>query len=56
MLTRLAEMVPHGRVLVGDMCWERRLTEAARAAFVDDIQMLVNLVAMCRESGWEVLL
>jgi cyclopropane fatty-acyl-phospholipid synthase-like methyltransferase len=55
MLTRLAEIVPHGRVLVGDMCWERPPTEAARAAFGDDIPMLADLATMCRETGWEVL-
>lgn len=56
MLARLAEIVPAGgRALVGDMCWERAPTDAARAAFGDDVPMLVDLVAMCREAGWEVL-
>ncbi|KAL2017096.1 hypothetical protein VTK56DRAFT_2619 [Thermocarpiscus australiensis] len=47
-----------GRALVGDMCWERPPTEAARAVFGDDddVPMLADLVAACRETGWEVLL
>ncbi|KAK4149168.1 SAM-dependent methyltransferase [Chaetomidium leptoderma] len=55
MLGRLAEIVPRGRVLVGDMCWERPPTEAARAIFGDDVPLLADLVGMCRETGWEVL-
>jgi SAM-dependent methyltransferase len=56
MLERLAEIVPRGRVLVGDMCWDRGLpTEAARAVCGDEVPMLVDLVGMCRETGWEVL-
>ncbi|KAL2134927.1 hypothetical protein VTI74DRAFT_10420 [Chaetomium olivicolor] len=55
MLERLAAIVPQGRVLVGDMCWERPPTEAACAVFGNEVPMLVDLVAMCRETGWEVL-
>lgn len=56
MLARLAEIVPRGgRVLVGDMCWERTPTEAAHAIFGDDVLQLADMVAMCRETGWEVL-
>lgn len=58
MLARLAELVPAGRggrVLVGEMCWEREPTEMARGMFGEEVPMLVDLVAMCRETGWEVL-
>jgi hypothetical protein len=55
MLKRLSEIVPRGRVLVGDMCWERPPTEAARAVFGDEVPMLADLAALCRETGWEVL-
>lgn len=56
MLARLAEIVPRGgRVLVGDMCWERPPSGAARAVFGDEVPMLADLVGMCRETGWEVL-
>lgn len=55
MLDRLAELVPQGRVLVGDMCWEKAPTENARAVFGYDIPMLADWAAMCRETGWEIL-
>lgn len=55
MLTRLAEVVPQGRVLVGDGCWETPPTEAAHAIFGDDILPLADLVAACGEAGWQVL-
>jgi len=46
MLARLADIVPRGgRVLLGDMCWERTApTEAARAMFGDDVLQLADLV------------
>ena len=55
MLARLANIVPRGRVLLGDMCWERTPTEAAHAIFGDDVLQLADVVAVCRETGWEVL-
>lgn len=55
MLTRLADVVPRGRVLVGDGCWETPPTEAAHAIFGDDILPLADLVAACGEAGWQVL-
>ena len=55
MLSALAEVVPHGRVLVGDGCWEREPTDAARAIFGDDVLPLADLVAACGETGWQVL-
>lgn len=55
MLSRLAEIVPSGRVLVGDMFWEKPPTEEARAMFGDEAMPLAGLVALCREAGWEVL-
>ncbi|HEX6357844.1 class I SAM-dependent methyltransferase [Actinophytocola sp.] len=55
MLARLAEIVPRGRVLVGDGCWESPPTPAAHAIFGDDILPLADLVAACRETGWQVL-
>ncbi|KFY01585.1 hypothetical protein O988_02655 [Pseudogymnoascus sp. VKM F-3808] len=55
MLQRLAEIVPKGRVLVGDTFWERQPTDIAQEMHGDDIPMLIDLVTMCRETGWEVL-
>jgi ubiquinone/menaquinone biosynthesis C-methylase UbiE len=55
MLTRLADVVPHGRVLVGDGCWESAPTPAAHAIFGDDILPLAGLVAACAATGWQVL-
>ncbi|KFX97732.1 hypothetical protein V495_00131 [Pseudogymnoascus sp. VKM F-4514 (FW-929)] len=55
MLQRLAEIVPKGRVLVGDTFWERQPTDIAREMHGDDIPMLIDLVTMCRETGWEIL-
>ena len=55
MLAALAEVVPRGKVLVGDGCWERPPTEAAHAIFGDDVLPLADLVAACGEAGWQVL-
>jgi cyclopropane fatty-acyl-phospholipid synthase-like methyltransferase len=55
MLAALAEVVPRGRVLVGDGCWERPPTEAARAIFGDELLPLADLVTACDEAGWQVL-
>ncbi|OBT75493.1 hypothetical protein VF21_04921 [Pseudogymnoascus sp. 05NY08] len=50
MLQRLAEIVPKGRVLVGDTFWERQPTDIAREMHGDDVPMLIDLVAMCQET------
>jgi SAM-dependent methyltransferase len=55
MLTRLADIVPRGRVLVGDGCWESPPTDAAHAIFGDEILSLTDLVTACGEAGWQVL-
>jgi SAM-dependent methyltransferase len=58
MLARLAELMPAGRgarVLLGDTCWEREPTDLALSMFQDEALPLADLVAVCRETGWEVL-
>lgn len=55
MLQRLAEIVPKGRVLVGDTFWERHPTDIAREIHGDGIPMLIDLVTMCQETGWKIL-
>ncbi|MFL6127018.1 SAM-dependent methyltransferase [Actinophytocola sp.] len=55
MLERLAEVVPRGRVLVGDGCWESPPTAPAHAIFSDDVLPLADLVAACGRLGWHVL-
>lgn len=55
MLSRLADIVPRGRVLVGDGCWESPPTDAAHAIFGDEVLPLVDLVTACGEAGWQVL-
>jgi cyclopropane fatty-acyl-phospholipid synthase-like methyltransferase len=55
MLARLAEVVPHGRVLVGDGCWPAPPTPAAHAIFGDDVLPLADLAAACAAAGWQVL-
>lgn len=55
MLSRLADIVPRGRVLVGDGCWESPPTPAAHAIFGDDVLPLTDLVTACGDAGWQVL-
>ncbi|KFY31907.1 hypothetical protein V493_00695 [Pseudogymnoascus sp. VKM F-4281 (FW-2241)] len=55
MLQRLAKIVPNGRVLVGDTFWERQPTDIAREIHGDNVPMLIDLVSMCRETGWEII-
>lgn len=55
MLTALAEVVPQGRVLVGDGCWTTPPTAAALDIFGDDVLPLADLVAACGETGWQLL-
>ncbi|KAH7480688.1 hypothetical protein FOMA001_g9013 [Fusarium oxysporum f. sp. matthiolae] len=55
MFDRLSKIVPKGRVLVGDMIWNRPPTNAALELFGSDILTLAELVDSSRETGWEVL-
>lgn len=55
MLSSLAEIVPSGRVLIGDGCWETTPTPAAQDIFGDDVLPLADLVTACGETGWQVL-
>ncbi len=55
MLTRLADIVPRGRVLVGDGFWATTPTRAALDIFGADTTTLPDLVAACRDAGWQVL-
>jgi cyclopropane fatty-acyl-phospholipid synthase-like methyltransferase len=55
MLEALAEVVPRGRVLVGDACWPSPPTPAALDIFGDSVLPLVDLVEACRATGWRVL-
>lgn len=55
MLMALADVVPQGRVLVGDGCWTTPPTPAAHAIFGDDVLPLADLVAACGEAGWQVM-
>ena len=55
MLEALAEVVPRGRVLVGDACWPSPPTPAALDIFGDSLLSLADLVEACRATGWRVL-
>jgi len=55
MLARLAEIVPQGRVLVGDGCWPTPPTPAAHEIFGDDVLPLADLAAACGSAGWQVI-
>lgn len=55
MLERLAEIVPRGRVLVGDGCWPAPPTPAAHEIFGDEVLPLAGLAAACGGTGWQVL-
>ncbi|KAM3503417.1 hypothetical protein MY10362_004201 [Beauveria mimosiformis] len=55
MLESLAAIVPQGRVLVGDMCWERRPSKECVDMFGDEVLSLKSIVALCRETGWELM-
>lgn len=55
MLTTLADVVPRGRVLIGEGCWESHPTEAAQAIFGDNVLPLAELTQACDEAGWHVL-
>lgn len=55
MLAALADVVPTGRVLIGDGCWPAPPTKAALDIFGDDVLPLADLVAACGEAGWRVL-
>jgi cyclopropane fatty-acyl-phospholipid synthase-like methyltransferase len=55
MLTRLADIVPQGRVLVGDGFWETTPHKAAHDIFGDDVLPLADLVTAAGEAGWQVM-
>jgi SAM-dependent methyltransferase len=55
MLTRLAELVPQGRALIGDGCWPAPPTPAAHNIFGDEVLPLADLAAACADAGWQVL-
>jgi len=55
MLEALAEVVPRGRVLVGDGCWPSPPTPAALEIFGTDVLALPDLVEACRATGWRLL-
>lgn len=55
MLEALAEVVPRGRVLVGDGCWPSPPTPAALEIFGDSVLPLPDLVDACTEAGWQIL-
>ncbi len=55
MLEALAEVVPRGRVLVGDGCWSSPPTPAALEIFGTDVLPLAELVAACQATGWRLL-
>lgn len=55
MLAALADVVPRGRVLIGDGCWETRPTQAALDILGDGVLPLADLVTACAETGWQVL-
>ncbi|CAI4215486.1 unnamed protein product [Parascedosporium putredinis] len=55
MLEHLATVVPKGKVLIGDTCWERSPTEAAVAIFGEEIPRLSDVVVFSRQAGWKVM-
>jgi cyclopropane fatty-acyl-phospholipid synthase-like methyltransferase len=55
MLERLADVVPSGRVLVGDGCWAGSPSTAALDIFGDSVLPLPELVEACRTAGWRVI-
>lgn len=55
MLQSLTDIVPSGRVLVGDMCWEAAPTEAAVEAFGDEVLLLKDIVSACQRLGWKIM-
>ncbi|KAJ6780078.1 hypothetical protein PWT90_01007 [Aphanocladium album] len=55
MLERLAHLVPAGRVLIGDMCWEKPPSQECSDMFGDEVLRLKDIVAMCRETGWRIM-
>lgn len=55
MLEALAEVVPRGRVLVGDGCWPGLPTPAALDIFGPDVLSLADLADSCRATGWRLL-
>ena len=55
-MNALARVVlPGGRVLFGEGCWERPPTAAAATLFGDDVVTLAEVVRLARAAGWQVL-
>jgi SAM-dependent methyltransferase len=55
-LDALAPVVlPGGRLLFGDGCWEKPPTPAASALFGPSVQPLAGVLATARAAGWRVL-
>lgn len=56
MLAGLTKIVPKGgRVLIGDMCWERPPSQECLDMFGDEVSPLKDIVVMCREAGWKLM-
>lgn len=55
MLTALADIVPSGRVLIGDGCWPVPPTPAALDLFGNVFMSLPDLVTAANATGWRVL-
>jgi SAM-dependent methyltransferase len=55
MLTALADIVPSGRVLIGDGCWPAPPTPAAVDLFGNEFLSLPDLVAAANAAGWRVM-
>lgn len=50
-----AVMLPGGRLLFGDGCWERPPTAAAAAMFGPSVQPLAGVLGTAGAAGWRVL-
>ncbi|WP_260194203.1 SAM-dependent methyltransferase [Actinophytocola gossypii] len=55
MLTALADVVPSGRVLIGDGCWPAPPTPGALDLFGNEFLSLPDLVTTANATGWRVL-
>lgn len=55
MLEDLAMVVPNGRVLVGDMCWDGPVSDECRDMFGSEVLPLKEILGQVRETGWKLL-
>ena len=55
MLQKLVDIVPEGRVLVGEMFWQKPPTPSVRSVLGDGISTLPDIVTLCRDLGWQLL-